>query len=122
MIQVAGLRRIYGSVVAVEDLTFTARPSEIFGLLGPNGAGKTTSIRCISGLLKPTSGKVSVMGHDMASDGRRARMALGLVPQEVALYDDLSATENLSYWGGAQQMRGRALRDRVAEVLALAGL
>jgi ABC-2 type transport system ATP-binding protein len=122
MIHVERLRQSYGSVVAVDDLSFTAAPGEIFGLLGPNGAGKTTCIGCISGLLKPTAGRVSVMGHDMAEDGRRARQALGLVPQEIALYDDLSATENLLYWGGAHRLGGRALTDRIREVLDLAGL
>jgi ABC-2 type transport system ATP-binding protein len=106
----------------VDDLSFTAHPGEIFGLLGPNGAGKTTCIRCLCGLPKPTAGRVSVMGHDTASDGRRARQALGVVPQEIALYDDLSAAENLAYWGGAHRMRGRALRDRVQEVLEWTGL
>jgi len=110
MIQAEHLRVTYGAIVAVDDLSFTARPAEIFGLLGPNGAGKTTSIGCISGLIKPTSGRVSVSG------------ALGVVPQEIALYDDLSAAENLSYWGGAQRMRGRALRDRVEQLLDQTGL
>jgi ABC-2 type transport system ATP-binding protein len=110
MIQAEHLRVTYGATVAVDDLSFTARPAEIFGLLGPNGAGKTTSISCISGLIKPTSGRVSVSG------------ALGVVPQEIALYDDLSAAENLSYWGGAQRMRGRALRDRVEQLLEQTGL
>ena len=122
MILVERLRLAYGSVVAVDDLSFTARPGEIFGLLGPNGAGKTTCISCICGLLKPTTGRVSVMGHDTAADGRRAREALGVVPQEIALYDDLSAAENLAYWGGAHRMHGRALRDRVQEVLEWIGL
>lgn len=110
MVQSERLRVTYGNTVAVDDLSFTARPGEIFGLLGPNGAGKTTCISCISGLLKPTSGRVSVTG------------ALGVVPQEIALYDDLSAAENLSYWGGAQRMRGRVLRDRVQELLEQTGL
>ena len=122
MIQVEHLRRLYGSVVAVDDLSFSAAPGEIFGLLGPNGAGKTTSIGCISGLLEPTSGRVAVAGHDMARDGRRARQALGLVPQDIALYGDLSAEENLNYWAGAQRLRGALLRKRVAEALELTGL
>jgi ABC-2 type transport system ATP-binding protein len=122
MIHVEKLRCAYGSVVAVDDLSFTARPGEIFGLLGPNGAGKTTCISCICGLLKPTAGRVFVMGHDTSEDGRRARQELGVVPQEIALYDDLSAAENLAYWGGAYRMHGRALRDRVHEVLEWTGL
>jgi ABC-2 type transport system ATP-binding protein len=122
MIDVERLRCAYGGLLAVDDLSFTARPGEIFGLLGPNGAGKTTCISCICGLLKPTAGRVNVMGHDTAGDGRRARESLGVVPQEIALYDDLSAAENLAYWGGAHRMRGRALRDRVQEVLECVGL
>jgi ABC-2 type transport system ATP-binding protein len=122
MIQVDCLRRCYGSAVAVDDLSFAARPGEVFGLLGPNGAGKSTCIGCISGLLKPTSGRVSVMGYDLATHGREARQALGVVPQEIALYEDLSAAENLAYWGSAQQLRGRVLRDRVREALDLTGL
>jgi ABC-2 type transport system ATP-binding protein len=122
MIQVERLRHVYGSVVAVDDLTFHVQPGEIFGLLGPNGAGKTTCISCISGLLKPTSGRVTLMGHDIVEDGARAREVLGVVPQEIALYADLSAEENLNYWGGAQRLRGPVLRKRVAEALELTGL
>jgi ABC-2 type transport system ATP-binding protein len=122
MVAVEHLRWLYGSLVAVDDLSFTARPGEIFGLLGPNGAGKTTCISCMSGLLRPSAGQVSVMGHDMATDGRRARQSLGVVPQQIALYEDLSATENLAYWGGACQMRGGDLRRRIQEVLELTGL
>jgi ABC-2 type transport system ATP-binding protein len=122
MVAVEHLRWLYGSLVAVDDLSFTARPGEIFGLLGPNGAGKTTCISCMSGLLRPAAGQVSVMGHDMATDGRRARQSLGVAPQQIALYEDLSATENLSYWGGACQMRGGDLRRCIQEVLQLTGL
>jgi len=122
MIEVDHLRHTYNGLVAIDDLSFEAHKGEIFGLLGPNGAGKTTSISCISGLLKPTSGRIRVTGLDVVREGPRARRALGVVPQEIALYDDLSAFENLQYWGGAQGMRGPTLRDRVAEVLASTGL
>ena len=122
MVEVEHLRKSFGELTAVNGVTLTARPGEIFGLLGPNGAGKTTTIGCISGLLTPTSGQVRVMGHDVVRDGKAARKALGVVPQEIAVYEDLSAAENLSYWGGAQGMRNPALRGRIAEVLELAGL
>jgi len=122
MIEVTQLRKQYGDFVAVKDVTFTARAGEIFGLLGPNGAGKTTTIGCISSLLKPTSGSIRVMGHDVVSEGVAARRSIGVVPQEIALYDDLSAKENLAYWGGAQGLRGAALRTRIDEVLELTGL
>src|SRR5450755_3823995 len=122
MIEVEQLRKQYGDVTAVKDVTFTARTGEIFGLLGPNGAGKTTTIGCISSLLTPTAGHIRVMGHDVVRDGVAARRSIGVVPQEIALYDDLSARENLSYWGGAQGLRGAKLRDRINDVLELTGL
>jgi len=122
MIEVEQLRKEYGSLTAVHDVTFTARPGEIFGLLGPNGAGKTTTIGCISTLLAPSAGHIRVMGHDVVKDGIEARRSMGVVPQEIALYEDLSAEENLSYWGGAQGLRGAELRERIRTVLDLTGL
>jgi ABC-2 type transport system ATP-binding protein len=96
MIDVQDLRKSYGELVAVDGVSFTADRGSIFGLLGPNGAGKSTTIGCISGLLQPTGGRVSVLGHDVTSDGRPPRQNLGIVPQELALYGELSATDNLS--------------------------
>jgi ABC-2 type transport system ATP-binding protein len=122
MIEVEHLRKSFGEVVAVDGVSFSVQPGELFGLLGPNGAGKTTTIGCISGLLTPTAGRVRVMGHDVVRDGLAARRALGVVPQDIALYEDLSAAENLQYWGGAQGMRDPTLRTRIAEVLELTGL
>jgi ABC-2 type transport system ATP-binding protein len=122
MIQVNNLRKTYGEVVAVDDISFTAEAGSVFGLLGPNGAGKSTTIGCISGLLSPTSGRVSLLGRDVVSGGLEARKSLGVVPQELALYRDLTATDNLAYWGGVYGLRGDALRKRVAAVLELTGL
>ncbi len=122
MIEVRKLVKTFGDLAAVNDASFNVRPGEIFGLLGPNGAGKTTTINCISGLLAPSGGSVRVMGHDVRGDGRAARSSLGVVPQELALYEDLSARENLDYWGGVQGMRNPKLRTRIDEVLSLAGL
>jgi len=122
LIEVIELRKVFGELVAVDVVTFTARPGELFGLLGPNGAGKTTTIGCISGLLTPSAGRVRVAGHDVVRDGPAARRALGVVPQEIALYEDLSAIENLEYWGGAQGLRGARLGERNLEVLELTGL
>src|SRR5438093_2596092 len=98
VIEVKELQKKYGDLVAVDDVSFTAEPGKIFGLLGPNGAGKSTTIGCISGLLEPTAGRVRVLGHDVVLEQRASREKLGVVPQELALYDDLSATENLRYW------------------------
>jgi ABC-2 type transport system ATP-binding protein len=103
----------------VNGLTFRADPGAIYGLLGPNGAGKSTTIACISGLTSPSAGSVRVCGHDVVTQARAAKRALGVVPQELALYTDISARENLSYWGAAYGLRGRELSSRVLEVLEL---
>ena len=122
MIEIEELRKSYGEAFAVDGISLTARAGEIFGLLGPNGAGKTTTVGCICGLLTPSAGRVKVGGHDVMRDGAAARAQLGMVPQELALYDDLSARENLAYWGGAQGLRNPKLRERIQQVLELAGL
>src|SRR5208337_4512001 len=112
MIEVEGLQKKYGDLLALEGISFTAEPGKIFGLLGPNGAGKTTTISCISGLLPPTAGRIRVEGHDVALDGAAAKQILGVVPQELALYEDLSAIENLSFWAGAYGLRGGRMRGQ----------
>jgi len=122
MIQVDHLRKLYGDLAAVDDISFEARAGEIFGLLGPNGAGKSTTIGCLSGLLTPSSGHVKILGHDITTEPAAAKAALGIVPQDLALYEDVSAEENLSYWGGAYGLSGNELRVRIKEVLELAGL
>ena len=122
MIDVHDLRKQYGDLVAVDSLTFSAPAGGIFGLLGPNGAGKSTAIGCISGLLTPTSGRISVLGHDVVRDSLGAKRQLGIVPQELALYEDLNATDNLAYWGAAYGMSGDGLKKRVLDVLDRIGL
>jgi ABC-2 type transport system ATP-binding protein len=122
MIEVQDLVKRYGETVAVDGVRFTADAGAIFGLLGPNGAGKSTTIGCISGLVEPSSGAVRVLGHDVRQDPRPAREKLGVVPQELAIYEDLSARENLEYWGAAWGLAGAALASRVREVLAAIGL
>lgn len=122
MLVVENLVKQYGDFVAADELSFDARRGTVFGLLGPNGAGKSTAINCISGLLTPTSGSIRVNGHDVVSDPKRARQSLGVVPQELAIYEDLSAIENLRYWGKAYGLRGSELEARVKEVLSYVGL
>jgi ABC-2 type transport system ATP-binding protein len=122
MIKVERLRKLYGEIAAVDDASFEARAGEIFGFLGPNGAGKTSAIGCISGLLIPTAGRIQVDGHDVVREGVAARRSIGVVPQELALYEELTAMENLEYWGGAQGLRRSALKQRIAKVLELTGL
>ncbi|MCP5093387.1 MAG: ATP-binding cassette domain-containing protein [Gammaproteobacteria bacterium] len=122
MLTVDKLIKQYGDLTAVDNVSFEASKGTIFGLLGPNGAGKSTTINCISGLLSPTSGHVSVAGADIVKDGKKAKRSLGVVPQELALYDDLPAIENLKYWGKAYGLRGSALDTRVQAVLDHIGL
>ncbi len=122
MLQVDNLRKTFGGTVAVDGITFQAEAGEIFGLLGPNGAGKTTTLNCICGLLVPDSGQIHVLGHDIVQRGAAARRPLGVVPQDLALYDDLSARENLEYWGAVCGLRGSDLRKRSGEVLDAIGL
>ena len=122
MLTVENLIKQYGDFTAVDNVSFEASKGTVFGLLGPNGAGKSTTISCISGLLSPTSGYIRVAGADVVKEGKRAKRSLGIVPQELAIYDDLPAVENLKYWGKAYGLRGAALGSRVSEVLDHIGL
>ena len=122
MIEINGLRKQFGDLVAVDDVSFQVKGGEIFGFLGPNGAGKSTTINCLAGLLRPTSGSVRILGIDVVTDGPESRRQLGVVPQELALYEELSAAENISYWGAAYGLRGDELKHRVNDALNLIGL
>ena len=122
MIEVEGLRKVYGDLVAVDGVSFSVGEGKIFGLLGPNGAGKSTTISCMSGLLTPTDGRVRIMGHDIVHQPLAAKQQLGVVPQEMALYEDLSARDNLAYWAAAYGLSGPGLRERVDSVLEHVGL
>ena len=122
MLIVESLVKQYGDFTAVDEVSFETGEGSVFGLLGPNGAGKSTAINCISGLLTPTAGRISVAGHDIVRDGKAARRSLGIVPQEIALYEDLPAIDNLRYWGQAYGLRGKMLESRVSDVLGHIGL
>ena len=121
-IQVQDLYRSYREVQAVQGMHFDVPQGEIFGLLGPNGAGKSTTISMISGLVKPTAGDVLVMGHSILREPLQAKSTLGVVPQDIALYEDLSARENLMFWGTMYNLFGQALNKRVDDVLHIIGL
>ncbi len=121
-IRVTNLHRAFGEIKAVQGVSFDVRLGEIFGLLGPNGAGKTTTISMLATLLRPDEGDALVMGHSIRHDPMAVKSVLGVVPQEIALYDDLSARENLTFWGKMYGLRGAKLRQRVNQVLELIGL
>ncbi|MEN8007563.1 MAG: ABC transporter ATP-binding protein [Candidatus Krumholzibacteriota bacterium] len=122
VLEVKDLRKEFGDLTAVDGISFDIQEGEIFGFLGPNGAGKTTSISMICGLLKPTAGEVHVEGVSILTDPRKVKRRLGVVPQEVAIYEELSARENLAFWGGIFGMRGGELNSRVDELLEQVGL
>ncbi len=121
-IEVSGLHKSFGNLKAVQGIDFTVRKGEIFSLLGPNGAGKTTTISVLSSLLAPDQGDAQICGHSVTKESGQARAALGVVPQDIALYPDLSARENLDFWGKMYGLRGAVLKKRVEEVLEIIGL
>ncbi|MBL8055216.1 MAG: ABC transporter ATP-binding protein [Anaerolineales bacterium] len=121
-VEVHDLHKSFGSLQAVRGVTFAARAGEVLSLLGPNGAGKSTTIAMLSGLIRPDEGDACIEGQSIRNTPAAAKAALGVVPQEIALYPDLSARENLEFWGKMYGLRGAALRQRVDEVLDVIGL
>ena len=121
-IQTHDLHKDFGEVYAVRGVDLAIKPGEVFSLLGPNGAGKSTTISMISGLLKPTQGQATILGHSITQNPQAAKALIGVVPQEIALYGDLSARENLLFWGKMYGLRGSALKQRVDEILTMIGL
>ncbi|MCB9730139.1 MAG: ABC transporter ATP-binding protein [Deltaproteobacteria bacterium] len=122
MIRIDGLRVTYGSLCAVDSLTLDVPRGALFGLLGPNGAGKTTTIRCIAGLVVPSAGSVTVGGVDAVAHPAEVRRRIGVVPQQLALYDELTVLQNLRVLGGVLGLSGARLADRVEWALELAQL
>jgi ABC-2 type transport system ATP-binding protein len=119
---VRGLRKSFGDTKAVDGASFDVGEGEIFSLLGPNGAGKTTTLSMLSCLWRPDGGDAEVLGHSILRDPMGVKSVLGVIPQDIALYEDLTARENLDFWGKMYGLRGAALRARVEEVLGLIGL
>jgi ABC-2 type transport system ATP-binding protein len=122
MLEVTGLHKKYGDLVAVHEVSFVAHPGETVGLLGPNGAGKTTTVSMIAGLLPPDRGEVLIEGHAVRGDADPVKQKLGLVPQDLALHPELSALDNLAIFGAFYGMRGPPLKREMAAVLDLVGL
>ena len=121
-IEVLNLHKSFGETKAVQGVDFTVQQGEIYSLLGPNGAGKTTTISMLSCLLRPDEGDARVMGHSIRDNQMGVKSVLGVVPQEIALYEDLTARENLTFWGKMYNLRGPTLKTRVEEVLDVIGL
>jgi len=122
MIRVDNLHKRYGEIRAVAGVSFHAEAGEIYGLLGPNGAGKTTTLSMLSGLLAPDEGRIVVDGVDLAHDPLRVKAQMGTVPQETALYEELTARENLRFWAGLYGLGGAELTRAVDAALDRVGL
>lgn len=122
MISVENLSKKFGDLQAVDHVSFEVARGELFGFLGPNGAGKTTTISMMSGQLRPDEGTVFVEDHNLWQAPRVAKHLLGLVPQDLALYEDFSARENLHFWGGLYDLPHAELKRRTDEILVRVGL
>lgn len=122
VMDVQGLVRRYGDFVAVDRVEFQVRRGEVFGLLGPNGAGKSTLISMLTGVLPPTAGRASVCGFDLLTQKEAIKKVVGLVPQDLALYQTLSARDNLAFFASLHDIKGKLLKQRIQFALALARL
>ncbi|MBI3500444.1 MAG: ABC transporter ATP-binding protein [Bacteroidetes bacterium] len=122
MIQVKDLTKKFGSVEALRGISFSIEKGEIFGLLGPNGAGKTTTISILSTLSRQDAGEVSLNGFDLNKDAEKVKRIIGVVPQEIALYQELSAYDNLIFWGSLYTLPSEKLKAKANEILKLVGL
>ncbi len=122
MLKITELSKRYDNLIAVDQISFEVKEGEIYGFLGPNGAGKTTTINMICGLIKPDSGTIELNEQDLNRSGRQARKHIGVVPQEIALYEELSVSENLKFWGGLYCLKGKKLKSRMDELLDVINL
>jgi ABC-2 type transport system ATP-binding protein len=121
-IVVNGLTKSFGNFVAVDHVTFRVHPGEVFGWLGPNGAGKTTTIRMLLGLIRPSSGDASVLGYDPVAQTKAMQARVGYMSQQFTLYNELTARENIQFYGKVYGLEREQLRARQDEILRMAGL
>ncbi len=122
MVAIDQVTKRFGSLAAVNAVSLTIKQGELFGLLGPNGAGKTTLINMLCGLLTPTAGTIRIAGRDINKEPRAIKRLIGVVPQELAIYEELSAAENVSFFASLYGLRGNELKAAVAESLEFTGL
>ena len=122
MLEARGLRKAFGARVAVDGVSLAVERGRVLALLGPNGAGKTTTVSMLAGLVQAEGGQVLVDGRPVGGDTDPARRRIGLVPQDVALYDELSALDNLRFFGALYGLRGPMLQRAIASALELVGL
>jgi len=122
VLEVSELHKSFGDFVAVDGVSFHVEAGEVFGLLGPNGAGKSTTMNMVAGLLRPDQGTISLLGDTFQAHNRKLKSAMGVVPQSLAIYGEMTAVENLKLFGSLYGVKGAVLRDRIEEVLDRIGL
>ncbi|MES0857534.1 ABC transporter ATP-binding protein [Geobacillus sp. G4] len=122
ILEIKQVTKKFGDFIAVDHMSLTVAQGEIFGFLGANGAGKSTTINMIAGLLRPNAGEIKILGKDIAKHGQFAKQHIGIVPQEIAIYENLTAYENVEFFAGLYGLRGAELRQRVEEALEFVGL
>ena len=122
VLSIRELQKSFGSIIAVDGVSFDVNEGELYGLLGPNGAGKTTTISMMSGLIRPDAGQVTVLGKDFWANPIVAQKQMGVVPQEIALYQELSAQENLIFWGQMAGLSAGDAKERTQQLLTTLAL
>ncbi|NLK86411.1 MAG: ABC transporter ATP-binding protein [Clostridiaceae bacterium] len=122
IVKLEQLTKKFGEITAVDKMTLEIEEGEIFGLLGPNGAGKSTAINMITGLLTIDKGSISILGKDIRKDKKAAKSNIGIVPQDIAIYEDLTSLENVKFFASLYGLRGKALEEAALEALEFAGL
>ncbi len=122
VVRVEGLTKRFGRFTAVDDVSFDIFRGEVFGLLGANGAGKTTLIRMLTGLLRPTTGRAQVAGHDVVHAPEQVKRRIGYMSQRFSLYEDLTVMENVNFFGGIYGLRGKVLAEAGAAMVSRLGL
>jgi len=122
MIQVNNLSKSFDSIQAVKEISFSINKGEVFGLLGPNGAGKSTTINMMSTILKSDVGEIHINGIDIKQSPNICKQLIGVVPQEISLYDDFTAYDNLMFWGSLYKIPAKELKKKISDILELIGL
>lgn len=122
VLEIRNLTKKFGDFIAVDNMNLSVREGEIFGFLGANGAGKSTTINMISSLLRITKGEIELLGRNIVKESKFAKMNIGIVPQDLAIYEEMSAYENVSFFAGLYGLRGSLLKERTVEALDFVGL
>jgi ABC-2 type transport system ATP-binding protein len=122
ILEIRNLTKKFDDFVAVDNMSLNVREGEIFGFLGANGAGKSTTISMVASLLRSTKGEINLLGRNIASHNKFAKTNIGLVPQEIAIYENMTSYENVSFFAGLYGLRGQQLKERTEEALEFVGL